>query len=120
MVLSFQDIHAQAGARWRDLTAGDRPWVRVGSALCGEAAGCQAVLDALESALERHGVEAKISRVGCLGLCFAEPLVDVQFPNGPRIFYGNVTPESVNRIVAVHLSQGNPVPPPGPGIFEQP
>ncbi len=77
--------------------------------MCGEAAGCGGVLDALQSSLERHGVQANVSRVGCLGLCFAEPLLDVQFPNGPRIFYGNVTPESVEEIVASHLSQGNPV-----------
>ncbi len=77
--------------------------------MCGEAAGCESVLGALQSSLERHGVEANVSRVGCLGLCFAEPLLDVQLPNGPRIFYGNVTPESVEEIVASHLSQGNPV-----------
>jgi len=109
MVLSFQDINSQAATRWQGLTAGDRPWVRVGTALCGEAAGCDDVLDALASALERHGVEANVSRVGCLGLCFAEPLLDVQFPNGPRIFYGNVTPDSVEEIVATHLSQGKPL-----------
>ena len=120
MVLSYQEIHAQASSRWRSLTSGDRPWVRVGTALCGEAAGCQEVLDALGSALERHGVDANVSRVGCLGLCFAEPLLDVQFPNGPRIFYGNVTPESVNRIVSVHLSQGTPVAPLALGYLSNP
>ena len=109
MALSYHDIHDEAGSRWRELTAGDKPWIRLGTALCGEAAGCEGVLDALQSSLDRHGVEANVSRVGCLGLCFAEPLLDIQFPNGPRIFYGNVTPESVEEIVASHLSQGNPV-----------
>jgi NADH:ubiquinone oxidoreductase subunit F (NADH-binding)/(2Fe-2S) ferredoxin len=77
--------------------------------LCGKAAGCDAVLEALTSALEQYGVTAQISQVGCLGLCFAEPLVDVQFPNGPRVFYGNVTPEMAEEIVATHLVQGRPV-----------
>jgi NADH:ubiquinone oxidoreductase subunit F (NADH-binding)/(2Fe-2S) ferredoxin len=46
--------------------------------------------------------------VGCLGLCFAEPLVDVQIPGGPRVFYGNVTPDMVDEIVATHLGEGAP------------
>ena len=45
-----------------------------------------------------------------MGLCFAEPLVDVQFPGGPRIFYGIVTPETVDEIVASHVEMGTPVP----------
>ena len=74
MVLSYQDICAQASSRWQSLTAGDVPWVRVGTALCGEAAGAETLLEALASSLARHGVRANVSRVGCLGLCFAEPL----------------------------------------------
>ena len=109
MVLSYQDINAQAVSRWQNLTAGDRPWVRVGAALCGQAAGCEPVLEALGSALASQRVEANVSRVGCLGLCFAEPLLDIQVPGGPRIFYGNVTPDSVQDIVSSHLVRGIPV-----------
>ncbi|MCI0867533.1 MAG: NADH-quinone oxidoreductase subunit F, partial [Chloroflexi bacterium] len=56
----------------------------------------------------RAGVQAQLSQVGCLGLCFAEPLVDVQFPGGPRIFYGNVTPEIAEQIVSSHVAGGTP------------
>ena len=109
MPLSFQEMVAEAQTRWQALAAGDRPWVRIGSALCGKAAGSDGVRAAMEEALAKHGVAAQVSQVGCLGLCFAEPLVDVQLPSGPRIFYGNVTAEAAERIVVSNVGGGTPV-----------
>ena len=48
--------------------------------------------------------------MGTLGLCFAEPLLDVQTPGGPRVFYRNVTPEVAERVVARHIGGGVPLP----------
>ena len=109
MASTFQELQAQAEQRWQALTAGDRPWIRVGTALCGQAAGADAVVQALQESLERHNAAAQVSRVGCLGLCFAEPLVDVQLPGQPRVFYANVTPERAEEIIASHIVQGVPL-----------
>ena len=108
MAPSFQEIEVEAQARWQALNAGYRPWIRIGTAMCGKAAGSDSVVAALKTALERHGLDALVSQVGCLGLCFAEPLVDVQFPGGPRIFYGNVNPQAAEQIVAYHVAHGTP------------
>ena len=107
--MAFSELHQEAERRWADITAGDLPWVRIGTALCGKASGCDDVIDALDRALEHHGAAARVSQVGCLGLCYAEPLLDVQFPGGPRVFYGKVAPESVEEIVAGHVVGGQPV-----------
>ena len=64
MAPSFQEIEAEAQRRWRALTAGDRPWIRIGSALCGKATGCDSAAAAIEDALRRHGLAAHVSRVG--------------------------------------------------------
>ena len=109
MPSSFLEVGIEAGKRWQGLTAGGRPWIRIGTALCGEAAGAFEVADAIGSELEKQGVSAEVSRVGCLGLCFAEPLLDVQLPGGHRIFYGNVDPDSVAEIISSHVSGGVPV-----------
>ena len=109
MAGNFKDISAEAGDRWQRLTAGEAPWVRIGSALCGQAAGCDAVVEAVEDALSATGAVAQVSRVGCIGLCYAEPLLDVQLPGGPRVFYGNVTPETAAEIVREHVAGGVPV-----------
>ena len=105
----FDAIRAEAHRRWQLLTAGDRPWIRVGTGLAGEAAGGFEVAAAVQDALARRGVAANVSEVGTLGLCFAEPLLDVQLPAGPRIFYRNVTPQLAERIVAEHIAGGQPL-----------
>ena len=86
MPSDFAEIQAEAARRWQSLTAADRPWLRVGTALCGQAAGAEETAAALETALQQRGIAAPVSRVGCLGLCFAEPLVDVLLPGQPRVF----------------------------------
>ena len=62
-------MRSYARATWEALTEADTPWLRVGTALCGKAAGAEEVLQALQARLERDAVWAKVTEVGCLGLC---------------------------------------------------
>lgn len=83
--------------------------IYIGMGTCGIAAGARATLKALTEELSRHGIEADIEAVGCIGICVKEPLVDIQQAGRPRITYGNVTPDMVSRIVEEHLLKGMPV-----------
>ena len=106
---SFEEIRERSLDRWRGLTQGTRPWIRIGTALSGKAAGADAVISALVQRIDEKNVNAMVSEVGCLGPCFAEPLVDVSMPDGSRVIYRNVTPELVARIVEGHLVEGEPL-----------
>ena len=44
---TYAELKVAADERWRDLTEGERPWVRVGTAICGHAAGALDTVDAL-------------------------------------------------------------------------
>ena len=103
----WPELEAEAARRWDAESM--RPWLRVGTALCGQAAGSDAVVAALKDALQSQGVDARVSEVGCIGLCYAEPLLDVQLPGGPRVFYGNFDPEQAARVVSAHVVGGQPV-----------
>jgi len=84
--------------------------VKVGLASCGIAAGGQRVYDALKASLNDHGLKnVELRRTGCMGMCYSEVLVEVFPPQGRRVFYRNVTPEQVQRIVEEHLIGGEPV-----------
>ena len=107
MPANFEQMEAEAVRRWN--AGAERPWLRVGTALCGQAAGADAVVSALRDALESQMADARLTEVGCLGLCYAEPLLDVQLPNGPRVFYGNFDPERAGEVVAAHVAGGRPV-----------
>ena len=89
MTESFAALEQQAQATWNALESRTR--VRVGTDLNGLAAGAGQVLDALRREIERRGLDVAVHAVGSLGLCYAEPLVDIQKPGGARVFYRNVT-----------------------------
>ncbi|MDO8749835.1 MAG: NADH-ubiquinone oxidoreductase-F iron-sulfur binding region domain-containing protein [Dehalococcoidia bacterium] len=107
MTQAYTALKQNAQERERLLEA--QPRIRVGTALCGLAAGAGGVADAFRKELTARGVKATVSEVGCLGLCYAEPLVDITLPGGPRIFYGNVTPDQVPELVLSHVVSGRPV-----------
>ena len=109
MAADFLKIREEAQRRWEGIAAGDRPWIRVGTALCGQAAGADQVVESFKLELDAQGISAQVSRVGCLGLCFAEPMVDVLVPGRGRVVYGNVGPEDVEAIVSSHLGRGEAV-----------
>jgi len=84
--------------------------VKVGLASCGIAAGGKKVYDTLHASLNDHGLKnVELRRTGCMGLCYSEALVEVFPPQGRRVFYRNVTPEQVQRIVEEHIIGGEPV-----------
>ena len=108
--MNFEKIQEKAKAEWAALEHSDKPHILVGAATCGRAAGALAVIDAIHSELAKHKIEATITRVGCIGICYTEPLVDIIKPNRPRICYANVTPEIVPRLIEDYLINDNPHP----------
>ena len=64
----------------------------LGYGSCGIASGAKNVLKGLESAFEN--TEYKVEKVGCNGLCFAEPIVEVITDEGESILYGRLDENS--------------------------
>lgn len=83
------------------------PEITVGLASCSIAAGAQTVYNALQAALQ--DLPVKLDSVGCMGMCYNEPLVEVRFPGSSRFIYGKVTPDKVKRIVEEHVQGGRPL-----------
>ena len=71
---------------------------KIGLASCGIAAGGEAVLAAL-----REATDLPILEVGCIGHCYAEPIVEVCFDDGSSVMYGNVKADekSIRNILAL-------------------
>jgi NADH-quinone oxidoreductase subunit F len=106
--MTFAEIYRKAKAERETLETGDRTLILVGTASCGRAAGADAVLKAINSELERQSIEATITRVGCIGLCYTEPLVTIIKPGKPGVFYGGITPENVPELVESHVVNDTP------------
>jgi len=78
--------------------------VSVGMATCGRVAGAQSITRALSERDWEN--QACVVSVGCLGACYAEPLVDIRSPEGRHYFYGRVDNRSLWSII--RTAQGAP------------
>jgi NADH:ubiquinone oxidoreductase subunit F (NADH-binding)/(2Fe-2S) ferredoxin len=77
-----------------------RARITVGMATCGLAKGAGKIFEALKYEIKKQKAKADVVVVGCNGLCYAEPIVEVICPGKPRITYGRVSVERVPDLVA--------------------
>jgi len=83
--------------------------VTVGLGTCGIAAGAAETYRSLEAKLEAAGATATLTRAGCIGMCYREPLVEIRQADSQRFLYGPIPPERVDRLIDEHLGAGRPV-----------
>ncbi len=96
-----------AVARVRKLRESPIPVIEVGAATCGRAAGALETITGFEQALADNGVEAEIRRVGCLGHCYAEPLVTIRYPGFPPLLYQKIGAGEAGILVRSFLKDGS-------------
>ena len=108
--MTFDEIRKQALSKWEALQHSKKPRIYVGTATCGRAAGASAVLEAINRELSQRNIQAIVTQVGCIGLCYTEPLVDIIKPGRSRICYAGVTPEIVTRLIEDYLINDDPCP----------
>jgi len=104
--MTFEEINSKAKSEWEALQKGVS--ILVGTATCGQAAGALDVVDSFHQELTRRGLEIPTVKVGCTGLCYADPFVTISKPASLRVAYGNVTPESVRRLVEGYVVGDDP------------
>ncbi len=75
------------------------PVIYIGMGTCGLGAGAGKTKTAALEYLTRHGIDATIKDVGCIGLCSSEPILDIQLPGKRRISFENVTADKVEGIL---------------------
>ena len=104
--VTFEEISSKAKSEWEALQKSS--YILVGTATCGRAAGALDVVDAFSKGLTRQSLKVPIREVGCMGLCYAEPLVTISKPGSLRVVYANVTPEIVPRLVEGYVVGDDP------------
>ena len=71
----------------------------LGYGTCGIAAGAAAVKEALEREVSAGGYDLELDIAGCMGFCFREPIVEVFYPDGRAVVYGDLTPKKVPQLL---------------------
>ena len=81
--------------------------IKVGMASCGLAAGAGDVYDAIDKYLKEQKIDAKLEKTACIGMCFAEPLVEISSDELKPVTFGRITPNDVGKLIE-DFSNGNP------------
>jgi len=108
IALSFQEIKSRAELCWRELWDSGKPVIIVGAATCGRAAGALEVVQAIKDELKRHRLACSVVEVGCMGHCYAEPIVTISKAGYPPICYGHVNPVIARRLIREFILGDNP------------
>jgi len=99
---NMADTYAREAENNKDIT------LAVGMATCGIAAGGKDVMAALVSEIETLGITGvSVLATGCLGFCYAEPLVEVREPGKAPVRYGNADAALAKEIVQKHIKGGS-------------
>ncbi|MCD6273120.1 MAG: SLBB domain-containing protein [Deltaproteobacteria bacterium] len=106
----FTEIKQEAIKRREAFKQTPGPKIRIGTATCGIASGALDTKLAFEQALAERKIEAHIHTVGCIGHCYAEPVVIIDHPDSgfPPIFYHEVTPGKAKMLTKLFLEEGDP------------
>lgn len=107
---AYQALSDEALARQKRFDRSPLPKIHIGMATCGIASGALETRAAFETALAERGIEAHVHTVGCVGHCYAEPVVVIDHPDSgfPPIFYPEVTPGKARMLVKLFLEEGDP------------
>jgi NADH-quinone oxidoreductase subunit F len=106
----FSSICDEAQRRKNEFTEDPIPKIHICMATCGIASGALETKRAFEEAIDEKNIKARIHTVGCIGHCYAEPVVIIDHPQSgfPPIFYPEVNPGKAKMLVKFFLQENDP------------
>jgi len=93
-------------AREKGEVAEDLVQVKVAMATCGIASGAKETMEFMTEALEKRGVDAIVTKVGCMGYCYAEPTIEVKLPDSEPVVFGGVNRDKADEIIEKYIKGG--------------
>ena len=79
--------------------------IRIPLGSCTIAAGANEVLQSINTVVNSMGLDAEITPVGCMGLDFIDPWIELTKKGYPSTIYANVTPDMVEQIFLEYLDR---------------
>ncbi len=99
MPSTYKALREAADKAWAPFANPARPLIKVGVATCSRVVGAEETLKAVRDGVASRKLEADVLLVGCNGLCYAEPLVEVQLPGKPAVLYQQLTADRVPALL---------------------
>jgi NADH-quinone oxidoreductase subunit F len=106
----FEKIRQTSMTRKEEFQASALPKIHIGMATCGIAAGALETKQAFEETLAGRNIPIHIHTVGCMGHCYAEPVVIIDHPESgfPPMFYHEVNAGKARMLAKLFIEGGDP------------
>ncbi len=92
---------------WNQLEHSSEPVIYIGMGSCGIASGAGRIWERTSEIIRREKIRAKLLKVGCIGPCYLEPLLDIRKPGFPRVCFNNVEEKRLERLIRGYLLNGD-------------
>ena len=99
----FSKIQKNAIEEWEALQNSPSPVIYIGMGSCGLASGAGRILDNVQKTLKEKKIKAQVVKVGCIGPCYLEPIMDIQKPGMPRLSFNNVNEVRVSKLISQYI-----------------
>ena len=100
-------LRKQAEEEWEQLEHSSEPVIYVGMGSCGIASGAGRIWELASEIIQREKLRARLMKVGCIGPCYLEPLVDIRKPGLPRFCFNNVDEKRLEKLIPEFLVNGD-------------
>jgi NADH:ubiquinone oxidoreductase subunit F (NADH-binding) len=99
-------LRNRALEEWEQLEHSTEPVIYIGMGSCGIASGADRIWKRAGEILHQEKIQAKLLKVGCIGPCYLEPLVDISLPGHPRVSFNNVDEPRLEKLILNYLMKG--------------
>ncbi len=104
----LKNLQQTATEQWQEFTENSEPIIFIGMGTCGIAAGADKVFMCIQELIDSKKLNIQVVKVGCIGPCYLEPLVDVKLPGKPRFCFNNVDADKVDKIFDQYILNNEP------------
>ena len=99
----LQSLYTRAHQEWEQLIHSAEPVIYIGMGSCGIASGADQVWARAGEIIQKENLSARLLKVGCIGPCYLEPLVDIRKPGMPRVCFNNVDEKRLEKLLPEYL-----------------
>ena len=100
-------LRNRALEEWDQLEHASEPVIYIGMGSCGIASGAGRIWDRASKIIQQENIPARLLKVGCIGPCYLEPLVDIRKPGLPRVSFNNVDEKRLEKLIPDYLLNGH-------------
>ena len=102
----YEHIKEEAIEQWEALQSSPDPIIYIGMGSCGIASGAGEVCNVVEKNISGLKQKIHLLKVGCIGPCYLEPLLDIKLPGKRRLCFNNVDANRAEKIINEYIVNG--------------